>query len=88
MRDTTSCPECGKEARVEWRCVLESTDGPIEHCKVRCGQGHWFLLPVSMLDAARRAPDAAKRLPRSGPQETGQRGGAESAWWSASPASW
>jgi hypothetical protein len=49
MEDKTSCPGCGETARVEWRCVLESTDGPIEHCKVRCGHGHWFLLPVSML---------------------------------------
>ena len=47
MRDTTSCPACGHEARVVWRAVLESTDGPIEHRKVRCGQGHWFLLPVA-----------------------------------------
>ena len=49
MEDKTTCPECGETARVEWRCVLESTDGPIEHAKVRCEHGHWFLLPVSML---------------------------------------
>jgi hypothetical protein len=55
MTDTTRCPECGARARVEWRAVLESTDGPIEHCKVRCGQGHWFLLPVAMLATQRKA---------------------------------
>ena len=49
MEDKTRCPECGESALVEWRFVLESTDGPIEHCKVGCGHGHWFLLPVSML---------------------------------------
>lgn len=53
MSDTTRCPECGNVARVEWRDVLESTDGPIEHCKLRCDQGHWFLLPVATLAAAR-----------------------------------
>ena len=59
MMDTTSCPECGEEARVEWRAVLEGTDGPVEHCKVRCGQKHWFLLPVATL-AERRATQVAE----------------------------
>lgn len=70
MRDTTSCPECGKEARVESRSVLESTDGPVEHCKVRCGFGHWFMLPVAMLADRRtvRGPrqQPVESLPRSG----------------------
>lgn len=47
--DTTHCPECGMLAEVEWRAVLESTDGPIEHAKVRCLQRHWFLLPIAAL---------------------------------------
>lgn len=47
--DTTSCPECGVLAEVQWRDVLESTDGPVEHAKVRCLQRHWFLLPVASL---------------------------------------
>lgn len=61
MRDFTSCPECGEEARVEWRAVLESTDCPVEHVKVHCGQGHWFLLPVDMLDDRREARGAGPR---------------------------
>lgn len=61
MDDRTSCPECGESARVESRFVLESTDGPIEHCKVRCPHGHWFLLPVSML--SRRVGVPAVELP-------------------------
>lgn len=55
MIDRTSCPECGAPARVEWRAVLESTDGPIEHAKVSCDQRHWFLLPVADLPLARAA---------------------------------
>ncbi len=65
MLDNTTCPECREVARVEWRCVLESTDGPIEHCKVRCEQGHWFLLPVDVLCRRLTAPDAAQHLTTS-----------------------
>lgn len=61
MEDKTSCPECGEKARVEWRFVLESTDGPIEHCKVRCVHGHWFVLPVSMLGPRVGTADAEPR---------------------------
>ena len=53
--DTTNCPECGVLAEVEWRAVMESTEGPIEHAKIRCVQRHWFLLPVAAL-VARRQP--------------------------------
>ena len=49
--DMTSCPECGALAEIEWRAVMESTDGPIEHAKIRCAQRHWFLLPVSAVAA-------------------------------------
>jgi hypothetical protein len=57
MWDTTACPECGELAEVEWRAVLESTDGPVEHAKVRCVRRHWFLLPVASLV---HAPDLAR----------------------------
>ena len=49
--DTTSCPECDAPAEVEWRAVLESTGGPVEHAKVRCLRRHRFLLPVAALEA-------------------------------------
>ena len=48
--DLTGCPECGNLAEIEWRSVLDSTDGPIEHAKTRCVAGHWFLLPVAALN--------------------------------------
>lgn len=57
--DTTLCPECGALAEVEWRDVLESTDGPVEHAKIACVHRHWFLLPVA--DLARSAATQAER---------------------------
>jgi hypothetical protein len=47
--DLTTCPECGGLAEVEDRAVLDSTDGPVEHARVRCVRRHWFLLPVATL---------------------------------------
>ena len=48
--DTTLCPECGALAEVQWRAVMEGTDGPVEHAKVSCVRRHWFLLPVACLE--------------------------------------
>ena len=48
--ELTTCPECGMPAHVEQRHVLESTDGPIEHAKIRCVRGHWFFLSVAALE--------------------------------------
>ena len=48
--DTTLCPECGALAEVQWRDVMESTDGPVEHAKISCVRRHWFLLPVAHLE--------------------------------------
>jgi hypothetical protein len=47
--DLTTCPDCGALAEVLDRFVLESTDGPIDHARVRCVRGHWFLLPIEVL---------------------------------------
>ena len=47
--DTTTCPDCGAPAEVTDRFVLESTDGPIEHVKLRCAGLHWFLLSTESL---------------------------------------
>jgi uncharacterized protein YbaR (Trm112 family) len=45
--DLTVCPECAEPAEVQWRSVLESTDGPVEHAKIICARRHWFLVPVA-----------------------------------------
>ena len=51
--DLTNCPECGNAAEIVWREVFESTDGPVEHVKLRCVALHWFVLPVSHLETPR-----------------------------------
>jgi len=43
------CPECGAPAEVLDRFVLESTDGPIDHARIRCLHGHWFVLSLDLL---------------------------------------
>ena len=55
--DLTVCPECAEVAEIEWRAVLESTDGPIEHARVVCVSRHWFVLPVA--DLARQLTSEA-----------------------------
>lgn len=47
--DWSLCPQCGAVAEVQWRAVMEGTDGPVEHAKVVCLQRHWFLLPTAAL---------------------------------------
>ncbi len=47
--DTVRCPECGRDAVVEWRTTIGSTDGPLEHLKIRCPDRHWFFMPAYLL---------------------------------------
>lgn len=44
------CPECGVSAAVVDRSVLGSTDGPVEHVRIRCPGGHHLLMPTERLD--------------------------------------
>ena len=44
-----SCPECGRVATVVDRSALESTDGPVEHVRIRCSVGHHFFMPTEGL---------------------------------------
>lgn len=62
--ELTSCPECGHPAEVLGRDVLESTDGPVEHARVRCVQRHFFFLPVEVLSRSR--PEPRDRQPSDG----------------------
>ena len=43
---TAACPECGRLADVADRFTLESTDGPVEHVRLRClgGRHHLTLI--------------------------------------------
>lgn len=70
----TACPACGLPAEVWDRAVLASTDGPVEHARVRCVDRHVFLLPVAMLvdpptPARRGGADVGART-RTGPAAT------------------
>jgi hypothetical protein len=47
--DLVVCPDCAAPAEVVDRFALPSTDGFVEHVKVRCLMRHWFLLPVAAL---------------------------------------
>jgi len=44
-------PGCPGPAEVVDRAVLESTAGPVEHVHLRCLHRHWFVMPLSWLDA-------------------------------------
>ena len=60
--DLTTCPECAAPAEITDRFVLESTDGPVDHARVRCVRGHWFLLSVRTLERAhQRSLERARR---------------------------
>jgi hypothetical protein len=50
------CPVCAAPAEVEFSSPLDSSDGPVEHVKIRCIAQHWFLLPRDMLKTAAPAP--------------------------------
>jgi hypothetical protein len=47
--DLVVCPECAAPAEVVDRFALPSTDGDVEHVKMRCLGRHWFLLPAAAL---------------------------------------
>ena len=47
--DNRGTARCGLPAEVEYRYVVESTDGPLESAKIRCPNGHWFNAPLESL---------------------------------------
>jgi hypothetical protein len=49
---TVACPDCGAHAEIESRAHMSSTQGWVEHLKIRCLYGHWFFMPAEMLDIA------------------------------------
>ena len=51
----TTCPECGLPAEVLHRSALQSTDGPVEHVKLRCVTGRWFFMESGRSSRSPRA---------------------------------
>lgn len=49
MDELVNCPQCGLPSETLDRDWLRSTDGPIEHVKIVCVQGHGFFMPAEML---------------------------------------
>ena len=58
MTRIIACPECGHAATVLDRCVLESTDGPVEHLRIECTAGHCFFMPTTGLTRSAAARSA------------------------------
>jgi len=64
------CPDasCGAVAEILDRITVGSTDGPIEHVKTRCLDGHVSFLPASGVHLPSARPVAAeRRLSETGP---------------------
>lgn len=48
--ELAGCPACGEAAEVVERTFLDSTNGPLEHVRLRCITGkHLFNMPGSWL---------------------------------------
>jgi hypothetical protein len=47
--DNDGATRCGLPAEVEYRYILNSTDGPLEGAKIRCARGHSFNGPIECL---------------------------------------
>ncbi|MEO5653305.1 MAG: hypothetical protein ABIN79_09740 [Marmoricola sp.] len=46
--DLVACPECGATSEVVNRFTVGSTEGPVEHLRIRCLFGrHNFTMPAS-----------------------------------------
>lgn len=47
--DEGGTARCGLPAFVEYRYIVNSSDGLLESAKIRCPSGHWFNGPVASL---------------------------------------
>jgi hypothetical protein len=63
MPDIVACPDpaCEAPALVERRWTWPSSDGPVEHAKTACTDGHWFTPPAASLIPYRR-PNRVSQL--------------------------
>jgi hypothetical protein len=58
MDHIISCPQpsCGLPAQIVDRWVWGSSDGPVEHVKTWCANGHWFTPTLDMLTTPQPTP--------------------------------
>ena len=59
MDEPIACPQCSAPAQINERFWLDSTDGPVEHLVIGCGNHHWLTPPAETLAGARPDPTAA-----------------------------
>jgi hypothetical protein len=50
------CPQCAQPAQIIDRFSLGSTDGPLEHVKLSCRNGHWFTPRAEDVEIMQVAP--------------------------------
>lgn len=46
LDELVECPSCGRPARVIDRFMLPGASGRVEHVKLVCQAGHWFIPPI------------------------------------------
>ena len=49
LGELTACPECSAPAQLTGRALLDSTDGPVEHARIRCVRKHLFYMPTARI---------------------------------------
>ena len=64
LGELTACPECSAPAEVTEIVILGSTDGPVDHARVRCVRRHWFFLPAERLARAEATEPVRRPLAR------------------------
>ena len=47
--DRHGAARCGLPAEVQYRYIMQSTDGPLESVRIRCPRGHCFNGPLDSL---------------------------------------
>jgi hypothetical protein len=53
------CPQCAQPAEIIDRFTLGSTDGPLEHVKLKCSSGkHWYTPLAEDVELMQVAPSA------------------------------
>ena len=45
--ELVACPECSAPAALTDKALLASTDGLVEHARIRCVRKHGFFMPTT-----------------------------------------
>jgi hypothetical protein len=61
--DNDGVTRCRLPTEVEYRYILNSTDGPLENAKIRCARGHLLNGPIAFLTVPVRSAAVSASLP-------------------------